>query len=102
VSKLDLCDKSSSVLTELFQLANTPDKRKIVREYFEFVSSMRYASNISQGVTKALLLGIDTIINISYKGQEQLLFNDYNRQLSDIKDWLEGNHEISMYTELSF
>jgi hypothetical protein len=63
---------------------------------------MRYASNISQGVKKALLLGIDTIVNISYKGQEQLLFNDYNRQLSEVKDWLEGNADIWGFMEHSF
>lgn len=58
---------------------------------------MRYASHNSQGVKKALLLGINTIINVNYQGQEKLLFNDYNTQLSEIKDWLEGNIRISRF-----
>lgn len=54
---------------------------------------MRYASHDSVGIKKALLLGIDTIINTSYKDQERLLFQDYTRELADIRDWLEGGSE---------
>ncbi|KAI7873122.1 telomere length regulation protein-domain-containing protein [Mucor mucedo] len=73
----------------LHSSTNLPDKRRIVKEYFEFVSSMRYTSHDSVGVKKALLLGIDTIINVSYKDQERLLFQDYTRELTEIRDWLE-------------
>lgn len=71
-------------------VANTLDKRRIVREYFEFCLSMRYFKNTSIGIQKALLLGIDTILNISYKHQEQLLLNDYFKELTHIKEWIEG------------
>ncbi|KAI9263064.1 telomere length regulation protein-domain-containing protein [Sporodiniella umbellata] len=65
---------------------NIPDKRSIVREYFEFALSMRY-TNIS--CKKALLLGIQVIVMESYKDQETLLFQDYLRELSDTKEWLD-------------
>ncbi|KAG2201441.1 hypothetical protein INT47_001490 [Mucor saturninus] len=78
----------------LHSSTNLPDKRRIVKEYFEFVSSMRYTSHDSVGVKKALLLGIDTIINVSYKDQERLLFQDYTRELTEIRDWLEGESQI--------
>lgn len=55
---------------------------------------MRYASHDSVGVKKALLLGIDTVINVSYKDQERLLFQDYTRELTEIRDWLEGESQI--------
>jgi hypothetical protein len=72
----------------LFFIANIPDKRRIVKEYFEFVSSMKYAE--SSDIKKALLLGLDTIVNTCYKGQEGLLLQNYTRELSETKDWLEG------------
>lgn len=49
---------------------------------------MKYADSV--GIKKALLLGVDTIINTSYKDQERLLFQDYTRELTEIRDWLEG------------
>ncbi|KAI8988408.1 telomere length regulation protein-domain-containing protein [Mycotypha africana] len=72
----------------LHSATNTPDKRKIVKEYFEFALSMRYAHQQSVGVKKALLLGIETIISVSYGGQEKLLFYDYRNELEQVKDWL--------------
>ncbi|KAG1173268.1 hypothetical protein G6F70_005924 [Rhizopus microsporus] len=66
---------------------NTPDKRRIVREYFEFAFSMRYFQ--ATQCQKALLLGIETILNVSYKGQESLLFNDFMSELINTKEWLE-------------
>lgn len=62
-----------------------------MKEYFEFVSSMRYIE--SNGVKKALLLGLDTIVNTSYRGQESLLLQDYSKELSETKDWLEGKRK---------
>ncbi|RCI04833.1 telomere binding protein [Rhizopus stolonifer] len=66
---------------------NTPDKRSIVREYFEFALSMRY-SNVT--CKKALLLGIQVIVLESYKDQEALLFQDFLQELKETKDWLDG------------
>jgi hypothetical protein len=51
---------------------------------------MKYASHNSFGIKKALLLGIDCIVNTNYKGQEAKLFNDYTRELEETKIWLEG------------
>ncbi|KAG2233893.1 hypothetical protein INT48_004381 [Thamnidium elegans] len=68
---------------------NLPDKRNIVKEYFDFVSSMRYANQNSLGIKKALLFGIDTIVNTSYKDQEVYLIQHYTKELSETKDWLE-------------
>ncbi|EIE86612.1 hypothetical protein G6F55_007123 [Rhizopus delemar] len=70
----------------LHSSTNTPDKRSIVREYFEFALSMRYA-NIT--CKRSLLLGIEVIINQSYKDQETLLFQDFTRELVETKEWLE-------------
>ncbi|KAI9477807.1 MAG: telomere length regulation protein-domain-containing protein [Benjaminiella poitrasii] len=90
---------NNSVLAERFIMTlnvilhsstNTPEKRKIVREYFEFALSMRYTIlENSFLIKKALLVGIDIIINTSYKGQEQLLLYDYPRELAETKQWLE-------------
>lgn len=46
---------------------------------------------------KALLLGIETILNVSYKGQESLLFNDFMSELINTKEWLEGKKKSSFY-----
>ncbi|KAI8098324.1 telomere length regulation protein-domain-containing protein [Gilbertella persicaria] len=104
---------SNPVLTERFIMTlniilhsstNTLDKRRIVKEYFEFALSMRYAVNLSFGVKKALLLGIETIINISYKGQESLLFTDYAKELVETKAWLEAiieNHSEDKLQEMA-
>ncbi|CAO3700184.1 unnamed protein product [Rhizopus stolonifer] len=77
--------------------ANTPDKRSIIREYFEFALSMRY-SNIT--CKKALLLGIQVIVLESYKGQETLLFQDFLQELKETKDWLDDLLENSPEDEL--
>lgn len=82
----------------LHSSTNIPDKRRIVREYFEFASSMRYADSF--GIKKALLLGLDTIINTNYKGQEGLLFQDFTRELSEVKDWLEEIMENNSESKL--
>ncbi|KAI8380264.1 telomere length regulation protein-domain-containing protein [Blakeslea trispora] len=90
---------SSALLTErfvmtlniiLYSSTNTLDKRKIVKEYFEFALSMRYAAHLSLGTRKALLTGIDTIISVCYQNQEKLLFSDYTRELVETKQWLEA------------
>lgn len=73
-----------------FQKANLPEKSSIVKEYFDFISSMRYASHTSLGIKKALLLGVETIINTSYQGQEVYLIQHYIKELSETRDWLEG------------
>ncbi|KAI8374520.1 telomere length regulation protein-domain-containing protein [Radiomyces spectabilis] len=67
---------------------NTPDKRRIVMEYFEFALSMRYVP-CSKAIKRALLLGLDIILNVSYKHQERLLLHDYTKELVDVKDWLQ-------------
>lgn len=72
------------------QVANLPDKRNIVKEYLDFVSSMRYANQNALGIKKALLFGINTIVNTSYKDQEVYLIQHYTKELSETKDWLEG------------
>lgn len=54
---------------------------------------MKYAQQNSFGIKKALLLGIDCIVNINYKGQETLLFYDYTRELEETKVWLEGKEK---------
>lgn len=77
-------------LTNIHSTANTPDKRRIVMEYFEFALSLRYA-NIATSVIQALLTGIDIILNVSYQHQEKLLLQDYTLQLASTKEWLEGN-----------
>ncbi|CAO3631131.1 unnamed protein product [Mucor hiemalis] len=82
----------------LHSSTNIPDKRRIVKEYFEFASSMRYADSF--GIKKALLLGLDTIVNTSYKGQEGLLFQDFTRELSEVKDWLEEIMENNSESKL--
>lgn len=51
---------------------------------------MRYA-NIT--CKRSLLLGIEVIINQSYKDQETLLFQDFTRELVETKEWLEGKME---------
>ncbi|GAA5800318.1 hypothetical protein HPULCUR_005745 [Helicostylum pulchrum] len=68
---------------------NLPDKRNIVKEYLDFVSSMRYANQNALGIKKALLFGINTIVNTSYKDQEVYLIQHYTKELSETKDWLE-------------
>ncbi|KAI7882220.1 hypothetical protein K492DRAFT_206260 [Lichtheimia hyalospora FSU 10163] len=78
---------------------NTPDKRRIVMEYFEFALSLRFA-NIATSVTQALLTGIDIILNISYQHQEKLLLQDYTLQLAATKNWLEDILELVNENEL--
>ncbi|KAI7902821.1 telomere length regulation protein-domain-containing protein [Cokeromyces recurvatus] len=74
----------------LHSSTNTSDKRKIVREYFEFALSMRCITlNNTYVIRKAILLGIDIIISTSYKGQEQLLFHDFLKELVETKQWLQ-------------
>ncbi|KAI9364186.1 telomere length regulation protein-domain-containing protein [Pilaira anomala] len=89
---------NDKVLTEKFIMTlniilhcatNLPEKSSIVKEYFDFISSMRYASHTSLGIKKALLLGIETIINTSYRGQEVYLIQHYTKELSETRDWLE-------------
>ena len=36
-----------------------------------------------------MLLGIDTIISVCYSGQETLLYQDYQNELYNTKQWLE-------------
>ncbi|KAG0178924.1 telomere binding protein [Apophysomyces sp. BC1021] len=88
---------NSKVLTEqlirtlnmiMYCATNTPEKRRIVTEYFEFALALRYADG-SPGMTRALLLGITVILNTSYKDQEWLLWNDYARQLEETKFWVQ-------------
>lgn len=52
---------------------------------------MRYANQDSLGIKKALLFGIETIVNTSYKDQPVYLIQHYTKELSETKDWLEGN-----------
>ncbi|KAI8640641.1 telomere length regulation protein-domain-containing protein, partial [Parasitella parasitica] len=91
---------NNALLTERFIMTlniilhsstNTPDKRRIVKEYFQFLSSMKYASISTQtaSIRKSMLLGIDTILNVCYSGQEMLLFQDYQTELYETKQWLE-------------
>ncbi|KAK4513392.1 uncharacterized protein ATC70_005390 [Mucor velutinosus] len=86
----------------LHSATNTPDKRKIVKEYFQFVSSMKYASISTHTVSikRAMLLGIDTIISVCYSGQEVLLYQDYQNELYDTKQWLEDVLEQADEPEL--
>ncbi|OBZ88164.1 Telomere length regulation protein TEL2 [Choanephora cucurbitarum] len=91
VMTLNVILYSSNNLTYQTRIANTLDKRKIVKEYFEFALSMQYAAHLSVGTKRALLLGIDTIISICYQHQEKLLFSDYTKELVETKQWLEGN-----------
>ncbi|KAL9537725.1 hypothetical protein MBANPS3_011521 [Mucor bainieri] len=86
----------------LHSATNTPDKRKIVKEYFQFISSMKYASISTHTVSikRALLLGIDTIISVCYSGQEVLLYQDYQNELYDTKQWLEDVLEQADEPEL--
>ncbi|CAO3655984.1 unnamed protein product [Mucor fragilis] len=86
----------------LHSATNTPDKRKIVKEYFQFISSMKYASISTHTVSikRAMLLGIDTIISVSYSGQEALLYQDYQNELYDTKQWLEDLLEQADEPEL--
>lgn len=52
---------------------------------------MKYAtvSTNTVSIKKAMLLGIDTIISVCYSGQEKLLYQDYQNELYDTKQWLE-------------
>lgn len=52
---------------------------------------MKYASisTHTASIKKAMLLGIDTIISVCYSGQEVLLYQDYQAELFDTKQWLE-------------
>ncbi|GAN04450.1 telomere length regulation protein TEL2 homolog [Mucor ambiguus] len=86
----------------LHSATNTPDKRKIVKEYFQFISSMKYAtvSTHTVSIRKAMLLGIDTIIGVCYSGQEVLLYQDYQNELYDTKQWLENMLEQADEPEL--
>ncbi|KAG1087246.1 hypothetical protein G6F42_020678 [Rhizopus arrhizus] len=86
----------------LHSATNTPDKRKIVKEYFQFISSMKYASISTHTVSikKAMLLGIDTIISVCYSGQEVLLYQDYQSELYETKQWLENLLEQADEPEL--
>ncbi|KAJ8661851.1 hypothetical protein O0I10_002179 [Lichtheimia ornata] len=97
-----------TILAERFVMAlnvimhcatNTPDKRRIVMEYFEFALSLRYA-NIATSVVQALLTGIDIILNVSYQHQEKLLLQDYTLQLAATKNWLEDIMELVNENEL--
>ncbi|KAI7873027.1 telomere length regulation protein-domain-containing protein [Spinellus fusiger] len=68
---------------------NTLDKRQIVADYFEFCSSLRHI-NSTQGVKRALLLGLDIIINTSYRQQESILVDLFPRQLAETQGWLQN------------
>ncbi|KAI8986573.1 telomere length regulation protein-domain-containing protein [Pilobolus umbonatus] len=81
----------------LHSATNTPDKRQIVREYFEFAFSMRYSNN---AIVRSLLLGIEIILNISYQHQEALLFNHHQKELSETRDWVESILENNTEHEL--
>lgn len=82
----------------LHSATNTPDKRHIVREYFEFAFSMKYYK--SSGVLRCILLGISTIVSITYAHQEAILFNDYQKELSETRDWVEDLVENSTESEI--
>ncbi|KAI9305988.1 telomere length regulation protein-domain-containing protein [Cunninghamella echinulata] len=86
-----LVERFIMTLNVIMQCAShTPDRRKIVKEYFEYALSLRYIPSLSHRVTRALLLGIHTIIHICYKDQSQLLLTDYASELSSTHDWLES------------
>ncbi|CAO3648964.1 unnamed protein product [Cunninghamella blakesleeana] len=86
-----LVERFIMTLNVILQCAShTPDRRKIVKEYFEYALSLRFIPNLSYRVTRALLLGIHTIIHICYKDQSQLLLSDYASELSSTHDWLES------------
>ncbi|KAL0078138.1 telomere length regulation protein-domain-containing protein [Phycomyces blakesleeanus] len=72
----------------LHSSTNTVDKRRIVTEYFEFCSSLRY-TNCTRGMKRSMLLGIDTILNTSYRDQTELLVNQFTRELAGVQEWLQ-------------
>lgn len=47
-----------------------------------------------------MLLGIDTIISVCYSGQEVLLYQDYQSELYETKQWLENLLEQADEPEL--
>lgn len=63
---------------------------------------MKYASISTHTVSikKAMLLGIDTIISVCYSGQEVLLYQDYQSELYETKQWLENLLEQADEPEL--
>lgn len=60
-----------------------------MRSYLEFALALRFA-NVTSQVTRALLMGVDIFVNVSYAGQEGLMVQDYTRELVQIKEWMEG------------
>ncbi|KAI8144126.1 telomere length regulation protein-domain-containing protein [Fennellomyces sp. T-0311] len=67
---------------------NTPDKGRIVTEYFEFALPLRFL-DLPRAVTRAILLGFDIIVNVSYSQQGLLLLQEYAQPLAETKKWLE-------------
>ncbi|KAI9014586.1 telomere length regulation protein-domain-containing protein [Phycomyces nitens] len=72
----------------LHSSTNTMDKRRIVTEYFEFCSSLRY-TNCTRGMKHSMLLGIDTILNTSYRNQPEILLSQFARELAGVQEWLQ-------------
>jgi hypothetical protein len=71
--------------------SNTPDKKNIVKEYFDYALSLRYIPKLSTRILRALLLGINTILHICYKDQAYLLLTGYTMELAGTESWLEGS-----------
>jgi hypothetical protein len=86
-----LVERFIMTLNVIMQCAsNTPDKKKIVKEYFDYAFSLRYVPKLSSRILRALLLGFNTIIHICYKEQGYLLVMNFTLELSGCQQWLEG------------
>ncbi|KAG2225464.1 hypothetical protein INT45_010100 [Circinella minor] len=78
-----------TLLVIMHGATNTPDRSRIVTEYFEFALPLRFVK-LPQAVTRSILLGFDIIVNINYYHQSGLLLQEYPQQLTETKNWLEG------------
>lgn len=45
-------------------------------------------------MTRALLLGLDIILNVCYEHQEVRLVQEHYQELTEVKAWMEGNAEF--------
>ncbi|ORZ18718.1 telomere length regulation protein-domain-containing protein [Absidia repens] len=90
-----LVERFIMTLNVIMQCAsNTPDRKKIVKEYFDYALSLRYIPRLSSRILRALLLGVNTILHICYKNQTYLVLTEYTLELAGIEKWLEDILEM--------
>ncbi|KAI9492648.1 telomere length regulation protein-domain-containing protein [Zychaea mexicana] len=89
-----------TLLVIMHGATNTPDRGRIVTEYFEFALPLRFLK-LPRPVIRGALLGFDIIVNVNYAHQGTLLLQEYPQQLAETKHWLEEIMEMMNADDLN-